>query len=140
MREARGLISEGIKIIPNIHNAFFSHAQLSDKRKEDIALRRDKLKVESNDPFILRIVIEEILSYKPRLITLDDRYLQLEKILDAIDNARIGQNTDNLILICSEINKELLRSPDKLNIFLKCMTRIDSRILEFQSTHQQAKL
>ena len=31
MREARGLIDEGIKVIPNMHNFFFSHAQLSDK-------------------------------------------------------------------------------------------------------------
>jgi hypothetical protein len=140
MRELKGLVREGVNIVPNVYNGFFSHAQLSDKRKEEISLRRDQLKVMDNDPVILRIVIHEILSYKPRFLTLDDRYLQLEKILDAIDKARENKNTDHLVSTCSSLFNELSESSNNLNTLLKCLTRINSKISETQSTRPKAKL
>ena len=109
MREVGNLINTGIGIFPNVHNSLYSHAQLSDQRKVKITLRRDELKVMDEDPIILKIVIEEILSYKPRFFTLDDRYLQLEKILDAIEKARVDKNTDRLLQVCSEIHNQLLK-------------------------------
>lgn len=143
MRESKSLIKEGINIIPNVYNAFFSKAKLSDKRKEDIALRRDNLKVREDDSSILRIVIEELLSYKPRFLTLDDRYLQLEKILDAIDKARADKDMDKLILVCSEIYKELSESPGPghlKNALLECLCNINLKIESAQSVQKKAKL
>ncbi len=138
MREARNLIWSSISVIPNIHNAAFSHAQLSDDRKEAIAARRDQLKVMPEDFPVLRIVIEEMLAYKPRYLTLDDRYIQLEKILDAIDKTRMDKNNDYLLAVCSEIHQELTEFPGKTkNALLDRMNQIMLRIEKVQQTHCQ---
>ena len=101
----------GYETIPSVYNFFASKSKLSDKRKVEIEERRGRLKIEGDDPKILRIVIEGILTYKPSLMTLDDRYLQLEQILDAIDKAKTTKHTDNLTAICEEIAKDMASSP-----------------------------
>jgi hypothetical protein len=140
MREIREVTINTFKVIPNFHNAIFSRAQLSDKRRESIDLRRDQLKVMENDSPILRIVIEEILSYKPRFLTLDDRYLQLEKILDAIDKARMNNNTDELVSICSKMGEELSKSAGQFNAFAQCILTINTKLLVQSVCQQKAKL
>ncbi len=143
MREVREIGTKAVGIVPAVHNTFFSHAQLSDKRREEIDLRRDQLKVLDNDPEILSIVIEEVLSYKPRFLTIDDRYLQLEKILDAIDGARKNNKIDDLVRVCKEVHGKLSESPGRANFLLKCMESINLKIAAIEHTqqaHQKAKL
>lgn len=142
MREIANFVKGGINIVPTAYTTIFSHAQLSDKRKEEIASRRDQLKVMEDDPPILSIVIEEMLSYKPGSFTLDDRYLQLEKILDAIDKCRIEGNTEKLAFLCSKIQKELseLSTTHTKNYLLECLNTIEVKIKNIQPPQIRAKL
>mgnify|MGYP001300202271 CR=1 FL=1 len=140
MFNARSLVRDAINVIPSTHNRFFSHAKLSDNRKEEIVLRRDKLKILQDDLPEIKIVINELLSYMPSLVTLDDRYLQLEKILDAIDNVRESRNSATLVSVCSDVYNELVEKPGHLkNLLLDCLATIQAKLA---TTHSipQAKL
>jgi hypothetical protein len=131
----------GYETIPHIYNFFASKSKLSDKRKVEIEERRGRLKIESDDPKILSIVIEGILTYKPGPMTLDDRYLQLEQILDAIDKAKTTKRTENLTPICEKIAKDIASSPGKFkNAFLECLQTINLRIQAFEGFTPKAKL
>lgn len=135
------VIKAGYEVIPNTYNFFASKSKLSGKRKEEIEERRGRLKFEAEDPKILRIVIEEILAYKPSLVTLDDRYLQLEQILDAIDKAKVIKQTEHLVTLCSELAKNIQDSPGKFkNHFLECLQSINTRINAAQDISLKAKL
>lgn len=135
------LIKNGYEFIPNTYNFFASKSKLSDKRKAEIEERRGRLKVEAEDPKILRVVIEEILAYKPSLVTLDDRYLQLEQVLDAIDKAKANKQTEHLITLCNELAKNIQNSPGKFkNYFLECLQDINIRINATQNVSLKAKL
>lgn len=135
MREVREVVVYGIKLGPNLYTEVFSNAKLSDKRKENIETRRDELKVMDNDHPIVEIVVEGVLSYKPRLFTLGDRYLQLEKILDAIDKARADKNVDLLVLTCKKIGEELLPTHSHLNALERCLSDINAKILAHKNDH-----
>lgn len=143
MRELKELTTAAIKLGPNVYAELFSHAKLSDERKERIESRRDQLKVLENDSPIVAIVVEELLAYKPRLITLHDRYLQLEMILDAIDKSRNDKNDDRLVLVCKKIGEALAPTSSRFNLFERCISEINARItIHYQLTNQipQAKL
>lgn len=135
------VLKTGYELLPNTYNFFASKTKLSDKRKIEIEERRGRLKSEEKDPKILRIVIEEMLAYKPGLMTLDDRYLQLEQILDAIDQAKMTKQTDGLANLCEEIAKEISASPGKFkNAFLERLQNVNLRIKEEHAHDLKAKL
>jgi hypothetical protein len=134
-------LKNGYEILPNTYNFFASKSKLSEKRKTEIEERRGRLKIEEDDPKSLRIVIEEMLAYKPGLVTLDDRYLQLEQVLDAIDKAKVTKQTPRLISLCQEIASELSASPGIFkNTFLERLQEINLRIKAIPTVHLQAKL
>jgi hypothetical protein len=128
MREAKEMVIAGLKLGPNFYAEFFSHAKLSDERKEKIESRRDALKVFDDDLPVVAIVVKELLSYKPRLVTLHDRYLQLEMILDAVDKSRKDKNENHLVLVCKKIAAELAQTPTRLNLFERCLSEINAKI------------
>lgn len=131
----------GYELLPNTYNYFASKSKLSDKRKAEIEERRGRLKFESDDPKALRIVIEEMLAYKPGLVTLDDRYLQLEQILDAIDKAKVSKQVDHLVTLCNELAKDIRTSPGIFkNSFLDRLQGINIRIHSNQNIKLEAKL
>lgn len=123
------LLKKGYEFLPDTYNHFASKIRLSSKRKEEIEERRGRLKIEDEDPQELHIVIEEMLAYKPGVVTLDDRYYQLEKILDAIDETRVSKKTEDLISLCQEITKEISDSPGMFkNSFLERLRSINARL------------
>ncbi len=134
----------GLSQIPEVHKYINSRAQISKKRIADIEERRGNLKSSANDSPILKIVIEEMLAYKSTSFTLDDRYLELEKILDAIEEARTTQQTDNLMKLCKEIIEDISTSSYSLgktiNSFLTRLQEIEKRAAALQSPSLQAKL
>ena len=135
------LLRNGFQLFPNTYKFFASTVQLSEERKREIDERRGRLKFEIGDPEILRIIIEEMLAYKPTLMTLDDRYLQLEQILDAIDTAKSTKQMDSLITLCNEIAKDILSSPGTFkNSFLECLQKISFRISAAQNIKLKSKL
>lgn len=116
------LVRSGYELVPNTYNFFASKSKISDKRKTEIEERRGRLKFEAEDPQIVRIFIEELLAYKPGIVTLDDRYLQLEQMLDAIDKAKTSKQTEDLIILCDKLIKDLKESPGKFkNHFLESL-------------------
>lgn len=135
------VLKTGYEILPNTYNFFASKSKLSDKRKIEIEERRGRLKSEEDDPKVLRIVIEEMLAYKPGLVTLDDRYLQLEQILDAIDKAKTTKQTDRLASLCEEVAREISSSPGNFkNAFLERLQNANLRIKTEQGFDLKAKL
>lgn len=131
------------EVLPNTYNFFRSTVKLSSQRKQAIEERRGQLKSRASDPKILCIVIEEMLAYKPGLLTLDDRYLQLERILDAIDEARKTGETANLLDVCENITQQLQKISDSvigINVFLRRLESIHRRAQEEGILSIQAKL
>lgn len=130
-------IQTGINFFPKTYNYFASESKISENRKTTIEERRGQLKMEDTDPVILKIVIQEMLAYKPTRMTLDDRYLQLERILDAIDEARTMKNTDKLIHLCTTLAQALTSKPGMKNALLERLQSINLQIaaLESNQTH-----
>jgi hypothetical protein len=141
MKAAFSYINKAINLAPRTYNFFYSKVELSDERRANIDKRRSQLKFESNDPLILKIIIEEMLAYKTSSFSLDDRYLQLEQVLDAIDKAKINKETDELLNLCVQLAKENASSPVKFkNAFLERLNAINSRIREIENNKVQSKL
>lgn len=137
------LIRNTYEFLPNTYNFFMSTVKLSNQRKQAIEERRGQLKNEVSDSKILRIVIEEMLAYKPGLLTLDDRYLQLERILDTINETRKTGNTANLLAVCDKITQQLQKVSSTnvgINLFLRRLKGIHRRVQEETSSLIQAKL
>ena len=123
------LFKTSYELLPNTYNFLASKSKLSEKRKIEIEERRGRLKTEDDDIKIVRIVIEEMLAYKPGIVTLDDRYLQLEQILDAIDKTRKTKQPEYLIRLCDKITNQLSASPGKFkNYLLERLESINFRI------------
>lgn len=131
----------GYEFLPNAYTHFASTVKLSNQRKIEIEERRGRLKFEPTDSKVLRIFIEEMLAYKPGLLTLDDRYLQLEQLLDAIDHARNTKNTDSLMVLYKGIVQGLEKVPGLFkNSFFERLQAIDSRLKEINTIKFNSKL
>jgi ABC-type phosphate transport system auxiliary subunit len=130
-------IKEGIIKIPELYTEYNSTINIADSRKKQIEERRGRLKVEKDDPRILQIVIIEMLKYKPSSFRLHDRYLELEKVLDAIDDARVNKETHELIKTCEEIANNLKKSPGPFNRLLIHLNNINSQIQALQKGQAQ---
>ncbi len=127
--------------IPVVYNRFSSKIQLTDKRRAQIEERRGQLKIETSDPPELKVVIEGILNYKPSVFTLDDRYFQLEQILDAIDRAKNSKQIDEIIDLCAEITKNNTLSPSKFkNTFQEHIDSINLHIQRLEDNTPKSKL
>jgi len=126
------MTKSGADLVPRTYNFFASKSQLSDKRKKTIEERRAQLKIDEGDTPVMKIIIDELLAYKPNAFTLDDRYLQLEQILDAIDKAKVNKQSDHLVAVCEKIAEHMTLSPGTFkNAFLE---RLQSAILRIQET------
>ncbi len=140
MKSVKKLIEEGLAAGPNLYTHFASDIKLSSNRKKRIANRRSELKIGDDDHRILKIVIKGILGYKPVIFTLDDRYFQLEQILNAIDEAKKTNKVDKLMTVCERIKKELNASPGRFNnALLTQLEHIDAKINKLESYSQKHK-
>jgi len=126
----------GYDTLPNAYNFFASKSQLSEKRKTNIEERRAQLKIEEDDSPIVKILIDELLAYKPMPFTLDDRYLQLEQILDAIDKAKGTKQTHELVALSEKVIKAMSVSPGTFrNAFLERLQSANQQIHQLSESY-----
>lgn len=117
------------EVAPQTYNYYASNTKLSDKRKAAIEERRGQLKIEESDATIVKIVKEELLAYKPSDFTIDDRFLQLEQILDMLDKVKANNQANDLIALCEKIAKDNKESPGIFkNAFLDRLNKINERV------------
>lgn len=123
------VVKKAYEFAPHTYNYFASNTKLSDKRKTAIEERRGQLKIEESDPAVVKIVKEELLAYKPSDFTIDDRFLQLEQILDMLDKVKANNQIDDLITVCEKIAKDNKEFPGIFkNAFLARLTKINERV------------
>lgn len=117
-----------------VYTFFASSVHLSAERKEMIEKKRGNLKPQESDSSAVSEVVSGLLTYKTTAVTLDDRFLQLERVLDAIDKARQTRKDGEMIeTICTQVQGELNNNPDFLsgvapNKFQVCVSEICSKI------------
>lgn len=122
------VVKKAYEVAPQTYNYFASNTKLSDKRKASIEERRGQLKIEEDDPIVVKIVKEELLAYKPGDFTIDDRFLQLEQILDMLDKVKVTNQINDLMAVCEKIAKDNTDSPGAFkNSFLDRLNKINER-------------
>lgn len=125
------VVKKAYEVAPQTYNYFASNTKLSDKRKIAIAERRGQLKIEENDSAVVKIVKEELLAYKPNDFTVDDRFLQLEQILDMLDKVKVNNQSNDLLAVCEKIAKDNKDTPGIFkNAFLDRLNKINERVKE----------
>ncbi len=136
-----GLFSakKSVEMIPYINNTLRSQIKLSEKRREEIEARRAGLKADKDDPLAVKLIIREILSYQPSKITLDDRYFELEQVLDEIQQAKATKTTDDLLACCNSIISKTDHTSRFQNKFVLRLENAVDQISQAQ-TAMRAKL
>ncbi len=130
---------KAVEMIPYINNTLRSQIKLSEKRREEIEARRASLKADKDEPLVVKLIIREILSYQPSKITLDDRYFELEQVLDEIQHTKVTKTTDDLVKCCNSIISKTDHASRFQNKFVLCLENAMDKISQTQ-TAMRAKL
>jgi hypothetical protein len=124
-----------LSIAPDTYKYFFSNSKINEKRAARIEERRGQLKVEADDHPHVKIVKEELLAYKSNAFTLDDRLLQLERLLDCLDSIKQTDDVSELIRLCQCIAEENRASQSILrNSFLLQLDKILIKVGKLQES------